>query len=86
MTAMSARRYVRGWADCGPSPVSTGAEALPYVPRRPKPSFIASLSCARLRPTDMCSAMKAGFHNLAMKRSDDQYVGAAQEVVSVDDG
>ena len=42
-------------------------------------------SCACLRPTDMCSATKTGFHNLAMKRSDDQYVGPAQEVVAVDD-
>ncbi len=44
------------------------------------------LCSARLRPTDMCSATKTGFHNLAMKRSDDQYVGAAQEVVAADDG
>ena len=44
------------------------------------------LSCACLRPTDMCSATKTGFHNQAMKRSNDQYVGPAQEVVAVDDG
>jgi hypothetical protein len=44
------------------------------------------LSRACPRPTDMRSATKTGFHNQAMKRSDDPQVGPAQEVVAPDDG
>ena len=40
----------------------------------------------RLGPPNACSTTKTGFHNLAMKGSDDQYVGPAQEVVAMDDG
>ena len=39
-----------------------------------------------LRPANTCRAAQAGFHDHAVKGSNDKYVGSAQQVVAVDNG